>query len=429
RGHRRLDPFVAGARRRRLRPGHRRARRLAVDERQPGRRAVARLAGHWRRAYPGDAARLRPLPRAARIRPRRHRRQLALDLQRRRHDRLVFLLGTRAARAGRADPGQRRLGLGRAQPRAADGGRRGAPLRDRSGVAQEVLAARRQARPIPQSRMRCGLAHPTRLQLAEPEPGVDMVARAMTRPRALALALLCTFAGACLADQGEAPVARALASGAAKAAGPLSFVNEAAQRVDTIPDSQYRFDALFVDFNSDGCPDAFVVSHSDWGATSRLWNNRCDGSGTFQHVPSSQTSHYIAGSPLISGWVTRLDFNGDGKQDFWGRHGNAMGARYRNGSSNGAHIPRFAAQENGCEGYCAFGDITGSGNLEVVTDTRQVLSMSGQQLRPASGGAAQQVVGDVTGDGWPDIVQPARGGYWRNDRGTLAWVAVSAFAG
>ena len=256
-----------------------------------------------------------------------------------------------------------------------------------------------------------------------------MVARAMTRPRALALALLCTFAGACLADQGEAPVARALASGAAKAAGPLSFVNEAAQRVDTIPDSQNRFDALFVDFNSDGCPDAFVVSHSDWGATSRLWNNRCDGSGTFQHVPSSQTSHYIAGSPLISGWVTRLDFNGDGKQDFWGRHGNAMGARYRNGSSNGAHIPRFAAKENGCEGYCAFGDITGSGNLEVVTDTRQVLSMSGQQLRPASGGAAQQVVGDVTGDGWPDIVQPARGGYWRNDRGTLAWVAVPAFAG
>lgn len=256
-----------------------------------------------------------------------------------------------------------------------------------------------------------------------------MDSRAMTRSRALALALLCACAGACFADQGAAPAARRSAPAQAKAAGPLTFVNEAAQRVDTIPDSQYRFDALFVDFNSDGCPDAFIVSHSDWGASSRLWNNRCDGSGTFQHMSSSQTNHYVSGSPLISGWVTRLDFDGDGKQDFWGRHGNAMGARYRNGSSNGAFVPRFAAKENGCEGYCAFGDITGSGNLEVVTDSRRVLTMAGQQLRAAAGSPAYQVVGDVTGDGWPDIVQPARGGYWRNDRGTLAWVAVPAFSG
>ncbi|WP_386795700.1 FG-GAP repeat domain-containing protein [Luteimonas composti] len=256
-----------------------------------------------------------------------------------------------------------------------------------------------------------------------------MASRAMTRPRALALALMCACAGACFADQGAASAPRMSAAAATvKAAGPLSFVNEASQRVDSIPDSQYRFDALFVDFNSDGCPDAFVVSHSDLGATSRLWNNRCDGSGTFQHVPSSQTNHFISGSPYISGWVTRLDFNGDGKQDFWGRHGGQMSGRYRNGSSNGARIPRFAAKENGCEGYCAFGDITGSGNLELVTDTRQVSSMSGQQLRPASGASAYQVVGDVTGDGWPDIVQPGRGGYWRNDRGTLTWVAVAAFA-
>jgi hypothetical protein len=253
---------------------------------------------------------------------------------------------------------------------------------------------------------------------------------AMTRLRALALALLCVCAGACLADHGTASAPAGVAAAQAKAAGPLSFVDEASQRVDTVPDSQYRFDALFVDFNSDGCPDAFIVSHSDWGATSRLWNNRCDGSGTFQHVPSSQTNHYVPGSPLISGWVTRLDFNGDGKQDFWGRHGNAMGARYRNGSSNGAFVPRFAGKEDGCEGYCAFGDITGSGNLELVTDTRRVIDIAnGRQLRPAQGSPAYQVVGDVTGDGWPDIVQPARGGYWRNDRGTLTWVAVPAFRG
>lgn len=214
----------------------------------------------------------------------------------------------------------------------------------------------------------------------------------------------------------------------ARAAGPLTFVEEAAQRTDALPDSQYRFDALFVDFNGDGCPDAFIVSHSDWGASSRLWNNRCD--GTFAYVPGSQANYYIAGEPLLSGWVTRLDFNGDGKQDFWGRHGSALGARYRNGSTAGAFVPYFAAKEDGCEGYCAFADITGSGRLELVTDSREVLDiLTHQRLRPPAGERAVQVVGDVTGDGWPDIVQPANGGYWRNDRGTLTWVAVPAFAG
>lgn len=220
------------------------------------------------------------------------------------------------------------------------------------------------------------------------------------------------------------------ASSDVRAAGPLVFANQAQQRIDTLLDSNYRFDALFVDFNSDGCPDTFIVSHSDWGATSRLWNNRCDGSGTFLHVPSSEARYFIDGNPLVSGWVARLDFNGDGKQDFWGRHGNAMGARYRNGSSSGSWTPLFAAKENGCEGYCAFADITGSGKLEIITKGRQVLDIgTRQQLRPAAGSQAYQVVGDVTGNGWPDIIQPANGGYWRNEGGTLSWVAVPAFTG
>jgi len=255
-----------------------------------------------------------------------------------------------------------------------------------------------------------------------------MASRAMNRRRALAsTTLACAVAGAgLLGGGGPAP---GVAHAAEKAAGPLTFVNEAAQRLNAIHDSSYRFDALFVDFNSDGCPDAFIVSHSDWGQTSRLWNNRCDGSGNFQYVSPAEGNYYIAGDPLVSGWVTRLDFNGDGKQDFWGRHGQATGGRYRNGSTAGAFVPRFAAKESGCDDYCAYGDITGSGNLEVVNNARRVLNMAGTQLRAASGGSAYPVVGDVTGDGWPDIVQPANGGYWRNDRGTLNWVAVPAFSG
>ena len=255
-----------------------------------------------------------------------------------------------------------------------------------------------------------------------------MASRAMNRRRALALTTLaCAVAGAgLLGGDGIAP---GVAHAAEKAAGPLTFVNETSQRVNAIHDSAYRFDALFVDFNSDGCHDAFIVSHSDWGQTSRLWNNRCDGSGTFQYVSPSEGNYYIAGDPLVSGWVTRLDFNGDGKQDFWGRHGAATGGRYRNGSTAGATVPRFAAKESGCDDYCAYADITGSGNLEVVNNARRVVNMAGTQLRPASGSSAYPVVGDVTGDGWPDIVQPANGGYWRNDSGTLNWVAVPAFSG
>lgn len=243
-----------------------------------------------------------------------------------------------------------------------------------------------------------------------------MVARAMI-PRYLSIMIPLLFIAACTSPD-------------VRAAGPLTFVNETSQRIDTLHDSDYRFDALFVDFNSDGCPDAFIVSHSDWGATSRLWNNRCDGSGRFQFAPNANARYYIDGQPLVSGWVTRLDFNGDGKQDFWGRHGGAMSGRYRNGSTDGSFMPRFAAKENGCEGYCAFADITGKGNLEVITDTRLVSNISTRaQLHPMAGGKAFQVVGDVTGDGWPDILQPANGGYWRNDRGALAWVAVPAFTG
>lgn len=255
-----------------------------------------------------------------------------------------------------------------------------------------------------------------------------MASRAMNRRRALALSTLaCALTGAGVFGGGG--MAPGVAHAADKAAGPLTFVNEASQRLDVLHDSAYRFDALFVDFNGDGCHDAFIVSHSDWGQTSRLWNNRCDGTGTFQYVSPSQGNYYIAGDPLVSGWVTRLDFNGDGKQDFWGRHGQATGGRYRNGSTAGAFIPRFTAKESGCDDYCAYADITGSGNLELVNNARRVQNMAGAQLRPASGGSAYPVVGDVTGNGWPDIVQPANGGYWRNDSGTLSWVAVPAFSG
>src|SRR3546814_16860856 len=132
----------------------------------------------------------------------------------------------------------------------------------------------------------------------------------------------------------------------------------------------------------------------------------------------------------MSGWVTRLDFNGDGKQDFWGRPGGfVMSARYVNDSTGGSFMPHFAGKENGCVGYCAFADFTGGGHLEVVNERRVVSNMAGAELWPSSGDNAYLVVGDVPGNGWPDIVRPANGASWRSGGGYLAGGGQSAFSG
>src|SRR3546814_18258146 len=106
-----------------------------------------------------------------------------------------------------------------------------------------------------------------------------------------------------------------------------------------------------------------------------------------------------------------------------------MGARYGNDSTGGAFMPHFARKENGCVGYCAFADFTGGGNLEVVNERRVVSNMEGAELRPASGDNAYQVVGDVTGHGWPDIVQPPNGRDRRTSRRTFALVEGTPFLG
>src|SRR3546814_17431015 len=97
----------------------------------------------------------------------------------------------------------------------------------------------------------------------------------------------------------------------------------------------------------------------------------------------------------MSGWVTRLDFNGDGKQDIWGRPGGfVMSARHVNDSTGGSFMPHFARKENGCVGYCAFADFTGGGNLEVVNERRVVSNKSGAQRWLAPGGQPYRVGGE-----------------------------------
>jgi hypothetical protein len=257
-----------------------------------------------------------------------------------------------------------------------------------------------------------------------------MAAGAMNRVLA-AIAAIGTLASigspACLAQSGDLLFADAFEAAAPPPppAGTWAFENVTTQRLDSTPNSSYRFDAAWVDFNNDGCYDAFVFDHSD-SSTSRLWLNRCDGSHRFTLVANDQARYYIStpSNILGSGWMTLLDFNGDGRQDFFLRHAQTPAGRYLNATaaSSAGTLPYFSEKQFGCDNPCAFADINGDGELDIINDTRRVERMLARtQLLPAAGSAGQRIAGDLDNDGWPDLVQPAGGGWWRNDRGTLTW--------
>lgn len=209
----------------------------------------------------------------------------------------------------------------------------------------------------------------------------------------------------------------------------LRFDNVTREHVSALPDSSYRFDALFTDFNGDGCADPYIHDHAD-PATSRLWLARCDGSLRFDLADVAKTRYFIADPPQPqgSGWITLIDHDGDGRQDVWQRNAST---RYINDTPRGQHMPHFARKEPGCDSNsCAFGDINGDGRLDVIGSDRSVHDAnSGRVIAAASGDEAAPIIGDVDGDGWADIAQPKLGGYWHNQRGKLSWRAVPGLHG
>ncbi|HET6631280.1 MAG TPA: VCBS repeat-containing protein [Rhodanobacteraceae bacterium] len=210
----------------------------------------------------------------------------------------------------------------------------------------------------------------------------------------------------------------------------LGFSNVTRQVLDSNHDSAYRFDTVWNDFNADGCPDIFVFGHEDQ-ATSQLWINRCDGSHTFTWVSNDAVHYYIPQptTPRGSGWITLLDFNGDGDQDFFLRDAGEMGARYVN-DTMGAHVPYFSGKEDGCIHGCAFADIDGDNTIDLIHNDGQITGMlDGQPVVPGLGRTDTFIPMDVDGDGWTDLLEPQAGGYWHNVHGQLQWQAAANLGG
>lgn len=214
-------------------------------------------------------------------------------------------------------------------------------------------------------------------------------------------------------------------------AGPLDFENVSSRLILEVADSPYRFDALWTDFNADGCLDPFVFAHAD-PARSRLWLNTCSASVPFQRVDNDTAQYYIERPevPAGAGWMSLLDANGDGREDFWLRHANIMAARYLNATAPGAFMPRFGAKQDACDDPCVFGDIDGDGQLDVIHIDRRVTDMAtGAERFPATSRRDEALIADLDGDGWPEIVQAGLGGYWLNERGRLSWVDAGLAGG
>lgn len=203
----------------------------------------------------------------------------------------------------------------------------------------------------------------------------------------------------------------------------LAFQNETDLRTDQTPNSAYRFDALWTDFNGDGCYEPFIFSHGDT-TTSRFWVNRCDGTNTFVLADNSEINYPITSPefPRGSGWLTLLDFNGDGRQDFWMWDADSLAARYVNATTSGSSVPYFGSKEDACNDHCTFADIDGDNQLDILHPDGSVENMAHQTLiGPASGPEGEVIALDVDGDGWMGIVQPQLGGYWHNNDGQLSW--------
>ena len=204
---------------------------------------------------------------------------------------------------------------------------------------------------------------------------------------------------------------------------------------DTIGGScapQNHFDFDFMDANADGLYDLFVLSHL--GVEHCLFVQKRDGSGTFAYVSGAEANYRQEKiPPRGSSRATFIDLDGDGFEEITTTEADIMAAVFPNATSQVGGSVRYGTKREWCSAkdQCTVGDLDGDGRMERIRGDRSAETLvSGERVVAAASPQASidwHVV-DLDGDSWPDLVDVAAGGYWRNSGGSLSWQAVSGFA-
>ena len=188
----------------------------------------------------------------------------------------------------------------------------------------------------------------------------------------------------------------------------------------TFPTGNYPASVAIADLNGDGKPD-LVVANARSNTVSVLLNTTAPGAAT----PSFAAQHTFAtGSGPLS--VAIGDFNGDGKPDIAVTNliSNTVSVLL-NTTSPGATTPSFAAQQTFTVGNPAsvvIGDLNGDGKPDLVVANNSVSGTVSVLLNTTAPGtttasfatqqtfsvgshpAASVAIGDLDGDGKPDLV-------------------------
>ncbi|HSN52820.1 MAG TPA: CRTAC1 family protein [Woeseiaceae bacterium] len=192
------------------------------------------------------------------------------------------------------------------------------------------------------------------------------------------------------------------------------------------------FDFDFMDANADGLYDVFAYSHL--GVEHCLYVQKRDGSGTFGYVSGSEANYRQEKvPPRGSSRAGFIDLDGDGFEEITTTEADILAAVFPNETSGVGATPRYGTKQAWCaaKDQCTVGDLDGDGRMEKIRGDRSIETIvSGASFAPAAGprAASGWYVVDLDGDSWPDLVDVAAGGYWRNVRGDLSWQAVPGFA-
>ncbi len=180
------------------------------------------------------------------------------------------------------------------------------------------------------------------------------------------------------------------------------------------------FDVDFIDANNDGLFDLFAFSHG--GVSHCLYLQNKD--GTFNYI-DGHTSNYTQSKipPRGSSRATFADLNGDKKEDFTGLEADITSAVWLNITESGAHIPKYKNKSKWCESHdhCTIGELNGDGVIDVIHNDGRINAASGRPVKNIKKAGNWNAV-DINNDSWPDLIDPSKGGYWKNHNNSYTWV-------